>query len=192
MKNKIIKIIFIVVAMIFVLATLYFLVFKTRVKIIPVEIAALELNSETVQNKDFSMFAPKGWTEVASTNFMAINPVGVKLSDSESALEYFSAQKEVLSNKAVGDYLDNLKSFLDKTTTKSEFIYPEGGQYINGFPAFYIESDYVLNSVNFKKLTVVLFKDIKTSWLLTYNVSLDDWNKYKDLFYKSVSSFGTK
>ncbi|MDD5547306.1 MAG: hypothetical protein PHN74_00135 [Candidatus Pacebacteria bacterium] len=190
MKKKIILIIAVLIVVV-IFAALYCV--TLRVKVIPVEASALELNPEVIQLDNFSVNIPKGWVkEDSGTDLMMINPVGIKLSDNESAIEYFSVKKEQLAGVAINKYIENFKSFLDRVTVKSEFTHPENGDFINTLPAFYIESDTELKGISFKKLNVMIVEDAGNIWQLNYSVSAENWSKYKAAYYKSVSQFALK
>ncbi|MDD5547309.1 MAG: hypothetical protein PHN74_00150 [Candidatus Pacebacteria bacterium] len=145
----------------------------------------------------FSLKIPEGWEDQSPANtdfFQFLNPVGVVKPDlTGEIIEFVSVNKESLGGKKPSVYVSEFKKLLDSRYPQSKFVYSEDKIFIGDRPATYIETDNVIEGMNFKKFNVLIDggnnKDI---WVLNYNVWADNWNLNKDIIYQSAASFTDK
>lgn len=160
-----------------------------------------QAKTEQSQNKlatdDFSINLPIGWKQTApamGASAMAIN-ANENVSDSAAQKinfkSYFAVSYDTLQNKSMSEYLQTVKSGLQRAIQDTVFT-KEQNMTMGGKPAHAIEIELTQQGVNFKILMVVIAGQGKDIWVISFNTTKSSWDGYKEMFYSTANSFNLK
>ncbi|MDD5606797.1 MAG: hypothetical protein PHN37_02980 [Candidatus Pacebacteria bacterium] len=165
------------------------------------EVDSSEILNDIIEEKnkiitdDFSIELPLGWNKIDSTIpgvlAMAINS-NEKINDLAAQKinfkSYLAISLDILEEKTINEYLQTIKNELQKNIPNIIF-YDETDLVINGKTTCAVEAEMIQQGVNFKVLILVIKQDNENVWVLSYNTTKSNWDKYKEEFSNSANSF---
>jgi len=209
MKNKILIISLIVVAIAVATIIVFYFIQKDKAPVNFVENNAPlnrpgvnnQINVEQAQNKlvtdDFEISLPEGWqkTEPAiGTSAMAVNG-DEKLNDLAAQKinfrSYFAVSYDILQGKDLSEYSQGIKSQLQQIISNPVFT-QEHDTTINGKAARAFEADFIQQGVNFKILMVAVKGVDDDVWVISFNTLQSSWAEYREIFSDIAGSFSLK
>ncbi|MDD5750597.1 MAG: hypothetical protein PHU56_03035 [Candidatus Pacebacteria bacterium] len=156
---------------------------------------------EQPQNKlvtdDFSIDLPDGWRQappVVGATAMAVN---ANETSSDPAVQkinfktYVAVSHDTLEGKTIDEYLQNLKSELQRVIEGAVFT-KEHDIAIGDKSAHAMEAEMVQQGINFKVLMVVMAEEGEDVWVISFNTTQSNWDGYVAMFYDTVNTFRLK
>jgi len=153
------------------------------------------------QNKlvtdDFSIDLPDGWRKTAPVIGATAMAINADETISDPAVQkinfksYVAVSYDTLQGKTMSEYLQNIKSELQRLISNAVFTKEEDIN-INDRPAHAMEAEMTQQGVNFKVLMVVMGGEGEDVWVISFNTTKNNWDGYKETFYNIAKSFSLK
>jgi len=146
---------------------------------------------------DFSIYVPKGWTEVKTLPGISLMAVNNKEESADPAAKkinfrtYLAVSYDTLNNRTLSEYIQYIKNSLEQTAPDAVYSNERSGK-INDKDAYFIEADVYQQGVNVKALLVFILGKDKDIWTISLNTTKLEWDTYSDLFSQIANSFEVK
>lgn len=156
-------------------------------------------NKETrvIHKGDFSIQAPQGWA--TSENFpgvlMMISNAGEIVEDpaaKKAGLKsYFTVGYDSMEGRKWEEYVDNIK-VEGKIAVPNLSFKPDRKIKINDREATILEADGQQDDLKMKILVALIPDKDNGAWNIVFNMPIEKWPEYEDVFNETINSFQAK
>jgi len=156
--------------------------------------SSLISDENIVLKNGFSIQIPAGWEETAApvgTSMMVVNTSQEPTDERAKTInfhDYYTITLDSQENLEEGEYIEILKDQLEQGFPDIEFL-NENSTEINANQAYAFEASMRQNEIDFKIFLVIINGRENDVWILTFNTTALDWDKYVDVFQEVVNSF---
>ena len=153
-----------------------------------------EQSQNIIVTDNFSINLPAGWAQTQPIKEILVMAVNADENISDPAAQkinfrtYFAIVHEELEGKSMDEYLQNLKDYLSVSIPGTVFT-KEEDIIIDDKPTHVMEIELTQNDVNIKALSAIINEQGSSVWVVSFNTTKDNWDRYKETFYGTANSF---
>lgn len=155
-----------------------------------------ESQGTVLAKEDFSILAPDGWEQVQNSSLPAVvvyagEEITETAAKNANFKTYYSVNHDTIGSSTIDDYAEYIRQGLNRIF-KDVKLNKEAAIELNGQQARSIEMEIKRGEVDLKVLTLLVSGNKDDIWIVSFNATKNNWEKYQELFQEIALSFEIK